>query len=137
MNKQLSSDLEQEKKRYTELFLQGEATKAELGALRELSAATAASRDASAATTRPHTEENLVENANPATEPAHQDPPAHVALEMKNICYLHAVEAGSCKRQRCKFSREITPEMSANPAVRAHVLNLKEEKGPLSKDLRS
>ena len=132
MNKQLSFDLEQEKKRYTDLFLQGEAVKAELEALRELSAATAASRDASAAITRPHTEENTeensVENANPATEPAHQESSVHVALEMKNICYLHAVEAGSCRRQRCKFSHSIKPEMSTNPEVRAHVLNLKEEK---------
>lgn len=121
-NKQLTSDIEMEKKKYTELFLIAESVKAELSMLRETTAQSENGRSVTTVTNSSNGEDNeLPENVQ-------QQQTENVIHGMGNICFIEFMEEGSCNRPRCNFQHNIKPEMRASNAFINHVIGAKEER---------
>ena len=127
-SQKLSASLEEEKKKYTDLFLQMESVKAELIALKE------EANHASTSTPqreREHDEYSNDNEANPesADNLTNNSSTANIGFRLGKICYREALLPGSCLRgPNCRFGHNIRPEIRNNAEIMSEIAKVKEEK---------
>ena len=125
-NKQLKLELEGEKKRCTDIFLESQAAKSELSAVRQQNIQITSKQPDSVPVQELQTHDSSPVDSVTPPQPSHL---TNVIQELGNICYKEAAELGSCPRgNRCRFSHNIPPEMRSDDEFSAKVANAKEEK---------